>query len=229
MDFAILRDRLYEERMSEAAREALLLHQGTHPELARVRDLIEARRSHAQSVTQAWQTLVVAELERVRAATQERIWSTWRTEVGELRTDLLDGAMRKRRLIDRERRSLDRTAALQPSQPGLGYELAIERDANAVAQAYARTSGYEHAGPETAGLDQEEQRPVGGLLAYPMPRGLDANAANDLAQVGLIPGQVDARLGPVDTDPPEYEYGRYERRSPPRAAAYPYPMEGYWA
>lgn len=228
MDFAILRDRLYEERMSEAAREALLLHQGTHPELVRIRDLIEARRTHAQSVTQAWQTLVSAELERVRAANQERIWSTWRTELGELRTNLLDGAMRKRRLIDRERRSLDRAAALPPPHPGLGYDLAIERDANAVAQAYARTSGYEQAGPEPDRSEQEEQRPLGGLLAYPMPRGLDANVANDLAQVGLLPAQVDARLNPVDSEPPGYEYGRFERR-PPRAAAYPYPTEGYWA
>lgn len=220
VDFAALRDRLYEERMSEAAQEALLLYEGTHPELVRVTALIEQRRQHAREITHAWQRLVAAELERTRAAHQERIWASWRAELADLRTGMLDATMRKRRQVDRERRSLDRAQALQgnAAPPGLGYELAIERDAAAVARTWAASSGHGEAGPK------EKDLPEGGLLAYAIPRGLDANVAHDLAQVGLLPPPDALAELPPGAD---YEYARFERRSPP-PRGHGYPEGGYW-
>lgn len=293
VDFAMLRDRLYEERMSEAAKEALLLYQGTHPELVRMGELIEMRRAHARRQTLAWQTLVASELERTRAAHQERIWASWRAELGDLRTGMLDATMRKRRQIDRERRTLDRAAALQAAGGSGGlqegqHELAIEPDARAAALAFARNAGVPEAGPPGVpplpdgaaagggthghghaahgargepssllslsrdlegggdGADGADERgrgrmPWGGLLAFAMPKGLDANVAGDLAQLGLVGapgdgGPAGAGVGPAGVGPAGVgpagvgaAVGAGGARGDGRYAPYAFGPEPYWA
>lgn len=75
--FAELRDRLYIERMEEAAEEEEMVLNGTHPALQLLHKELAHRRERLHEMASRRHVQVIAELKRVRQAGQEAVWSWW--------------------------------------------------------------------------------------------------------------------------------------------------------
>jgi hypothetical protein len=75
--FAALRDRLYIERMEEAAAEEEMIHDGTHPALTYLYKTLAGRREKLHEVASRRHQQTLEELVKAREAEKDAEWTWW--------------------------------------------------------------------------------------------------------------------------------------------------------
>ncbi|CAE6415639.1 hypothetical protein ACGC1H_007170 [Rhizoctonia solani] len=112
--FAELRERLYADKMEEAAREEAMILDGTHPELVFFQRELDARRARRKQLAETRRTLEIGWCATMRRAEESAAWSEWRHARDELRDNMRTECARKRRRLEREKRSAERPATVRP-------------------------------------------------------------------------------------------------------------------
>lgn len=200
--FAMLRERLYAERLFELERETEMIQQGTHPELRVLHTLIDTRKQRRLEVLDVWLEKSKAEM-ALRAEVEDRIaWDNWRHDAAQLRRTMMTDADRKRRKLEREKRQLDMP---QPPRRHQVFEAEFVRKP----PAYSRRTRQHPTQYAARDMTIHDAR---GFLAYPDVRGLEEyDRWMDMEQMGLRPppppppgyGRPDDGPGPMDM------YGAY--------------------
>ncbi|KIY51082.1 hypothetical protein FISHEDRAFT_71376 [Fistulina hepatica ATCC 64428] len=108
LKFALLRERLYVEKMDALAWEETLIADGIHPELTHLQNELLKRRDKRIELATLRRTYETECVLRKRRHTETGIWSWWEHSRDELQTTMVAEANRKRRRIERERRALER-------------------------------------------------------------------------------------------------------------------------
>ncbi|KAG9324662.1 hypothetical protein KVV02_000339 [Mortierella alpina] len=99
VDFANLRDKMYEERMLELDREVEMINAGTHPELSTLMREIEDKREQRLRVAKAWRTHM-GEIAQCEFEIKEyQAHCTYQSKKRVHRTDLVQDLGRKRRKL----------------------------------------------------------------------------------------------------------------------------------
>ncbi|KAF9557557.1 hypothetical protein EC968_007595, partial [Mortierella alpina] len=99
VDFANLRDKMYEERMLELDKEVEMINAGTHPELSTLMREIEDKREQRLRVAKAWRTHT-GEIAQCEFEIKEyQAHCTYQSKKREYRTDLVQELGRKRRRL----------------------------------------------------------------------------------------------------------------------------------
>lgn len=80
--FAALRDRLYIERMEEAAAEEEMIHDGTHPALTYLYKTLAGRREKLHEVASRRHQQTLEELVKAREAEKDAVWTWWTVSAG---------------------------------------------------------------------------------------------------------------------------------------------------
>ncbi|KAF9277441.1 hypothetical protein BGZ68_009300 [Mortierella alpina] len=97
VDFANLRDKMYEERMLELDKEVEMINAGTHPELSTLMREIEDKREQRLRVAKAWRTHM-GEIAQCEFEIKEyQAHCTYQSKKREHRTDMVQELGRKRR------------------------------------------------------------------------------------------------------------------------------------
>lgn len=206
LGFAMLRERLYRERLEELEREAEMIQQGTHPELRLLHTLIDTRKERRLAHLDVWLEKSEHEHE-LRARAEDKIaWLNWRDQAATLRRRMLAQTDRERRKLDREKRLLDAPPPMRRHQP---FEVDFVRKPPSYSR---RTQRMGH-------LYMTREMPLHdtrGFLAYPDVRGLDEyDVWMDLDQMGIR-----SALPPPVMLPPGYAR---PKDVPPHDMYAPYP------
>lgn len=200
INFALLRDRLYVERIEEVSKESEMVLDGTHPELIHLTALIEARRQHRLRLVELWFEEEQRHHAKMAAAEEREAWLTWRHSVAELRRNSMDDNSRKRRKVEREKRNLD---APRPARRHQIFETELIGDSELAASA-ARAAKQDRVkgatGRRRAAREAGMLAQLGSHIALPDLRGLeDFEAWSDLERMGII--RPDLRMAPVPDHP----------------------------
>lgn len=106
LKFALLRQRIYQDKMDELGKEEQMIQNGTHPEMLHTISELEKRRDKrivlAEKRRKKDMELAVA----VRKCDEDGIWSWWMVTKDEVQAELITETSRKRRRVERERRAL---------------------------------------------------------------------------------------------------------------------------
>ncbi|PWN36050.1 uncharacterized protein FA14DRAFT_51305 [Meira miltonrushii] len=204
--FAVLRDKLYVERMDEISKESEMILEGTHPDLIYLTNFIEARRERRLKLVEMWFEEQQKQYERVAHTEEAATWNNWRNEVVQLRKDKLDDVSRKRRKLDREKRTLD---GPRPARRHQIFETELVRnpDYDAIqAKTYGQGKAKRKSDPRQQELEDLEE--MGAYVAYPDLRGAEEGEAwMDLERMGvqpdvrLMPGMNYYRMDEMGVDP----------------------------
>ncbi|KAI0672344.1 hypothetical protein C8Q78DRAFT_971960 [Trametes maxima] len=108
LKFALLRERLYVEKMDTLAWEEGLVADGTHPELLHLHAELSKRRDKRLELASRRRDYEVANVTKRRRLDEEGVWSWWKDARDELQTDMISETNSKRRRLERERRALER-------------------------------------------------------------------------------------------------------------------------
>ncbi|KAJ3774341.1 hypothetical protein FB446DRAFT_787035 [Lentinula raphanica] len=108
LKFAMLRERLYIEKMEELAWEESLVSSGEHPEMIYIQSELLLRKNKRLELAERKCTFEVANITKRRRLDEDATWSSWKLQKDELQTDMIAENNRKRRKLERNRRSLDR-------------------------------------------------------------------------------------------------------------------------
>ncbi|KAI0827435.1 hypothetical protein BC628DRAFT_1418530 [Trametes gibbosa] len=108
LKFALLRERLYVEKMDTLAWEEGLIADGTHPELLHLHSELSKRRDKRLELASHRRDYEVANVTKRRRLDEEGVWSWWKDARDELQTDMISETNSKRRRLERERRALER-------------------------------------------------------------------------------------------------------------------------
>ncbi|WFD19700.1 NAPDH-dependent diflavin reductase [Malassezia caprae] len=205
LGFAMLRERLYRERLEELEREADMIQQGTHPELRLLHTLIDTRKERRLAHLDVWLEKSEHEHE-LRARAEDKIaWLNWRDQAATLRRRMLAQTDRERRKLDREKRLLDVPPPMRRHQP---FEVDFVRKPPSYSRRTQRM-GHLYMSREMALHDTR------GYLAYPDVRGLDEyDAWMDLDQMGIRsalppPGMLPPGYARPEDVPPHDMYAPY--------------------
>ncbi|PWN91346.1 hypothetical protein FA10DRAFT_278188 [Acaromyces ingoldii] len=191
--FAVLRDKLYVERMEEVSKESEMIYKGTHPDLIHLTNLIELRRERRLKLVELWFEEQQKQYARVASSEEAAAWSHWRHDAAELRRQQMNDFSRKRRKLDREKRSLD---APRPARQHQMFETELVPLPDlALRQAQAKSRGKRRVQGPDATDDMDN------YVAFPDLRGLDDHEAwTDMERMGIAL-QGDARMSGL---PPGY-------------------------
>lgn len=232
--FAVLRDKLYVERMEEVSKESEMIYKGesrrcvlarlleltrrlwtgTHPDLIHLTNLIELRRERRLKLVELWFEEQQKQYARVASSEEAAAWSHWRVslrldlslrpfsdpclffsqhDAAELRRQQMNDFSRKRRKLDREKRSLD---APRPARQHQMFETELVPLPDlALRQAQAKSRGKRRVQGSDATDDMDN------YVAFPDLRGLDDHEAwSDMERMGIAL-QGDARMSGL---PPGY-------------------------
>ncbi|KAJ3746340.1 Sds3-like-domain-containing protein [Lentinula detonsa] len=123
LKFALLRERLYIEKMEELAWEESLVSNGEHPELIYIQSELLSRKNKRSELAERKCTFEIANITKRRRIDEDATWSSWKLQRDELQTDMIAENNRKRRKLERERRTVDRpqTARRIPFPPNSDY------------------------------------------------------------------------------------------------------------
>ncbi|EPT01974.1 hypothetical protein FOMPIDRAFT_1029523 [Fomitopsis schrenkii] len=108
LKFALLRERLYVEKMDDLAWEEALVAEGTHPELLHLNDELSKRRDKRLELASRRRDFEVLNVTKRRKLDEDGVWSWWKADRDDLQTEMISETNRKRRKLDRERRALER-------------------------------------------------------------------------------------------------------------------------
>ncbi|PSR75697.1 hypothetical protein PHLCEN_2v8988 [Hermanssonia centrifuga] len=108
LKYALLRERLYVEKMENLAWEEALVLEGTHPEMLHLHAELSKRRDKRLELASRRREFEVVNATKRRKLEEDAVWSWWKLRRDELQTVMISEANRKRRKLDRVRRALDR-------------------------------------------------------------------------------------------------------------------------
>ena len=108
--FAILRERIYVDKMEEIAAEEAMILNGTHPELLHFLTTLSQRKERRTKLASLRRDRDKEWIQKKRKADDDAIWSWWRVQKDGLRDVMVAEANGKRRRLEREKRSLDNRA-----------------------------------------------------------------------------------------------------------------------
>ncbi|CCL99391.1 uncharacterized protein FIBRA_01409 [Fibroporia radiculosa] len=108
LKFALLRERLYVEKMENLAWEEALVVDGAHPELLHLHTELSKRRDKRLQLAARRRDYEIANVTKRRKLDEDGVWSWWKSERDELQTNMVSETNRKKRKLERERRALDR-------------------------------------------------------------------------------------------------------------------------
>ncbi|WWC91313.1 uncharacterized protein L201_006256 [Kwoniella dendrophila CBS 6074] len=114
LKFAALRDRLYIERMEEAAAEEEMILNGTHPALQYLYKTLSSRREKLHEVASRRHQQTIGELKRVRESEKHLIWSSWTEDRDRLHWDEFEQTWSKRRRLAREKNEIETPRIVKP-------------------------------------------------------------------------------------------------------------------
>ncbi|KAF8525210.1 Sds3-like-domain-containing protein [Hysterangium stoloniferum] len=119
LKFALLRERLYVEKMEELVEEEGMIINGTHPELLHLQLELSTRRDKRLELAARRKEYEETSIRSRRRDEQNTVWEWWRFECEELQKDMISTHNRKRRKIERQRRNYDKPPQLRriPAQP----------------------------------------------------------------------------------------------------------------
>jgi hypothetical protein len=185
--FAVLRDKLYVERMEEISKEGEMILDGSHPDLIYLTNFIEARRERRLKLVDLWFAQQQKQYERVARVEEAATWNNWRNEVVQLRQQQLDEASRKRRKLDREKRSLD---GPRPARRHQIFETELVRnpDYDSAKGANADSTKQNKKDIDPRQQELEDLDEMGAYVAYPDLRAADEQEAwMDMERIGIQP------------------------------------------
>ncbi|KAE9403613.1 hypothetical protein BT96DRAFT_480218 [Gymnopus androsaceus JB14] len=115
LKFALLREKVYLEKMDELAwEEGLLLGNangpanGIHPELQHIQSELLLRKNRRLELAERKCAYECENVRKRRRIDEVDVWSTWKLQKETLQTDMIAENNRKRRKLERERRAADR-------------------------------------------------------------------------------------------------------------------------
>ncbi|SNX87459.1 uncharacterized protein MEPE_06169 [Melanopsichium pennsylvanicum] len=211
--FAMLRDRLYVERLQEISKEGEMILDGTHPELLHLNKAIEVRRQRRTQLVEMWFEQQEQQYERVAKAEEFAAWSIWRSSCANLRRDMMDELGRKRRRLDREKRTLDAPRPARrhqifetelvrnPDRLHIPLEHSVQQEAERGDPKEAKSCGRKQAAKRKA-LARDLEAREDDFVAYPDLKGLpESDIMMDIEQMGIRPvgmplGMYDPFYGP---------------------------------
>jgi hypothetical protein len=98
LKFAALRDKLYIERMEEAAAEEEMIHDGTHPALTFLYKTLAGRRERLHEVASRRHQQALEEIGKARQAEKDAVWTWWTVSLAAHSLECItDGADESRR------------------------------------------------------------------------------------------------------------------------------------
>lgn len=106
--FAMLRERVFLEKMEGIAWEESLIWEGAHPELHYIQEELTKRRDKRLMLAERKRRYEVQALERKRKEEEAGIWENWEHTRDQLQTEMMAETNRKRRKLERERRAAER-------------------------------------------------------------------------------------------------------------------------
>ncbi|BEI83919.1 hypothetical protein CcaverHIS002_0405230 [Cutaneotrichosporon cavernicola] len=112
--FAALRDRLYVERLEEAAREEEMVLNGTHPALVQLNHTLQTRRERLHEVASRRHQESIKDLCTWRKIEDKISWSTWTDQRDQLHWDEFEATWSKRRRLAREKNELETPKVHRP-------------------------------------------------------------------------------------------------------------------
>ncbi|WFD34584.1 hypothetical protein MCUN1_001425 [Malassezia cuniculi] len=180
--FAMLRDRLYIERMEELEAESAMLNEGTHPELQYLHTLIDTRKERRLALLESWQKRENTG-HALRAQDDDDIaWLNWRDRAAGTRRHMIEDTYRKRRKLDQEKRLLEAPRLARRYQP---FEADLLR--------------------KPVPWSAERGDDMRDYIAYPDVRGLEEyDTWMDMEQMGLpVPQGYAGYYRPEEVPPPE--------------------------
>lgn len=107
VEFARLRDKMYQEKMSELNEEALMIAQGTHPELMAMMETIEKKKNQRIQTADAWRKYKRVSYQRQFEGLEYQANIDFVCGKNGLRRSILDTLNRKRWDLDTERDKLN--------------------------------------------------------------------------------------------------------------------------
>ncbi|KAG6817026.1 hypothetical protein H0H87_000650 [Tephrocybe sp. NHM501043] len=108
LKFALLRERVYVEKMEGLSWEEALVNDGTHPELLHLQRELSTRRDKRVELATRKRELEEANVNKRRRTDDDATWSWWKVARDDLQTEMIAETNRKRRRMERERRAGDR-------------------------------------------------------------------------------------------------------------------------
>ncbi|KAG9307984.1 Sds3-like-domain-containing protein [Chiua virens] len=108
LKFALLRERVYVERMESLAWEETLVCDGTHPELHHVQNELAKRRDKRLMLASKKRTYEIDAVMKKRREEETWCWEGWDIARTELQTEMIAETNRKRRKLERDRRTIER-------------------------------------------------------------------------------------------------------------------------
>ncbi|KAH9984841.1 Sds3-like-domain-containing protein [Russula vinacea] len=108
LKFALLRERVYVEKMEALSWEEALVENGSHPELLHLHSELSRRRDKRIELAARRRSYEIANILKRRRSEESAVWSWWMLARDELQTTMVAETNRKRRKIERDRRASER-------------------------------------------------------------------------------------------------------------------------
>ncbi|KAG9028909.1 hypothetical protein FRB95_005907 [Tulasnella sp. JGI-2019a] len=116
LKFAMLRQRIYLDKMHETAREEKMLLEGTHPEYLTLLAELQRRRDRKLNLSELRRTKEEEFATHQRKAEEQAVWRQWNETKDDVRDELVAEANAKRRRLEREKRHIDAPKAVRTVQ-----------------------------------------------------------------------------------------------------------------
>ncbi|KAL0071191.1 hypothetical protein AAF712_001756 [Marasmius tenuissimus] len=131
LSFALVREKLYVEKMQSLAWEESLVDEGTHPELIYLQNELSRRKDKRLELAARKRAFEFSSISRKRKLDEDATWSWWKLERDELQTDMIAETNRKKRKLERDRRQMERpipARTLPPMPTDIGRPLPTLRE-----------------------------------------------------------------------------------------------------
>ncbi|KAG0703566.1 Sds3-like-domain-containing protein [Suillus ampliporus] len=113
LKFALLREKVYVEKMEGLAWEEALVSEGNHPELIHLQAELNKRRDKRLTLACKRRVYEVVSANKRRRTNEDVVWSWWKVARDDLQTEMIAETNRKRRKFERERRAIERPQPLR--------------------------------------------------------------------------------------------------------------------
>ncbi|KAG1737573.1 Sds3-like-domain-containing protein [Suillus paluster] len=113
LKFALLREKVYVEKMEGLAWEEALVSEANHPELIHLQAELNKRRDKRLALACKRRVYEVVSANKRRRMNEDAVWSWWKVARDDLQTEMIAETNRKRRKLERERRAIDRPQPLR--------------------------------------------------------------------------------------------------------------------
>ncbi|TCD63651.1 hypothetical protein EIP91_005131 [Steccherinum ochraceum] len=108
LKFALLREKVYVEKMEGLAWEEALIAEDMHPEMLHLQTELDKRRNKRLDLAARRRDFEVQNVTKRRRLDEDGVWSWWKSARDDLQAEMTSEMNRRRRKLDRERRNFDR-------------------------------------------------------------------------------------------------------------------------